>query len=59
MFYPSCHLLVWSVITSPVLDFKGAVFLVAFQVACLMPSYMPLMLPVSEACWMLSESWSQ
>ena len=35
----------WSVIASPVLDFKGVLFFTGLLVACLIPSYMRLMLP--------------
>ena len=48
MFYPSLHLLSWSVITSPVLVFRGATFFTSTPVACVTNSNMPLAFPVSD-----------
>ena len=44
---------------SPVVDLSGAVFFTVGPIAFLMPSNIPLMLLLSEAVWMLSQSWSQ
>ena len=40
--------------TSPVADLRGAVLLCIGPSAFLMPSYIPLMLPISVAIWIIS-----
>ena len=57
MLDPPTHLSL-SLMTSSVLDLSGEDLFIGFPVACLVPSYMSLMLPDQEAIWMLLDSWS-
>ncbi len=54
---PCC--LLWSVMMSPVADFRGVILMVLGPNAFFMPSYMARMFPQSAESWMLRQRFSQ
>ena len=54
MFHPSLHLPALVCDDFPVADLRGAILLCIGPSAFLMPSYIPLMLPIAAAIWIIS-----